>query len=389
MALKGQLHDFNLAEILQLIASQQKSGFLVLEGHREMVFVFDKGVLISTRDRRSDAPDPLEQYLRNYGFFSEAQWSHVAYIRENSSLDLTEILVSEELLTKDQLDVVLQGVAREMAHRGMKMRRGRYNFTATKDSPPGVRWRIAMDVQGVLMEAARRVDEEAELMRILPSSHMTFAQGETPPPPDALSSTGRRIIKLALGGRPLGQILRLARADSFTTREMLKSFLEEGWLEAVIPEAEGDGRHDGAARQRRRRKSSLKYPLVSMLLVVLMLGFGAFRWAPLLFGEMALIGLAEPAPPAVAAADLTDSEDAEVSWLDDEQLSCRQLRLRQIQAELNEAARHYHATHGSYPGELGALIHEGMLAPATGQTIERLGWQYAQLDAGQSYRLEM
>ena len=58
MALKGQLHDFNLAEILQLIASQQKSGFLVLEGHREMVFIFDKGVLISTRDRRSEAPDP-------------------------------------------------------------------------------------------------------------------------------------------------------------------------------------------------------------------------------------------------------------------------------------------------------------------------------------------
>ena len=157
MALKGQLHDFNLAEILQLIASQQKSGFLVLEGHREMVFVFDKGVLISTRDRRSEAPDPLETFLRNYGFFTESQWAHIGYIRQNSSLDLAEILVSEELLTREALDAVLQNVAREMAHRGMKMRRGRYHFTATKDTPPGVRWRIAMDVQGLLMEAARRL----------------------------------------------------------------------------------------------------------------------------------------------------------------------------------------------------------------------------------------
>ncbi len=34
MALEGQLSDFNLAEILQLLAGQQKSGFLNLEGKR-------------------------------------------------------------------------------------------------------------------------------------------------------------------------------------------------------------------------------------------------------------------------------------------------------------------------------------------------------------------
>ena len=85
MALEGQLKDFNLAEILQLIASQQKSGFLVLQGQREMVFVFDKGVLVSTRDRRSEAPDPLETYLRNYGFFSEAQWNHITLHRRRTA----------------------------------------------------------------------------------------------------------------------------------------------------------------------------------------------------------------------------------------------------------------------------------------------------------------
>ncbi|MDX2474806.1 MAG: DUF4388 domain-containing protein, partial [Candidatus Krumholzibacteria bacterium] len=34
MALEGQLSDFNLAEILQLLSSQQKSGFLNLETKR-------------------------------------------------------------------------------------------------------------------------------------------------------------------------------------------------------------------------------------------------------------------------------------------------------------------------------------------------------------------
>jgi hypothetical protein len=386
MALKGQLHDFNLAEILQLIASQQKSGFLVLEGHREMVFVFDKGVLISTRDRRSEAPDPLEVFLRAYGFFTESQWAHIGYIRENSSLDLAEILVSEELVTREALDGIMQTMAREMAHRGMKMRRGRYHFTATKDTPPGVRWRIAMDVQGLLMEAARRLDEETEVARVLPGQTVTFVQGDVPPPPDALTPTGRRIIKLALGGRPLGRIIRLAQTDSFTTRELLKGFVEEGWLQAVIPdETLEDQQGDADAGHCERRLGNLRKPIISLALALLLVGFGGFRWAPLLLGEMALIGLAAPAPEAGVPA----GEAVSISWLDEHQQANRQLRLRQIKAEIGEAARQYRTAHGGYPEALDLLVEAGLLTTDTWQTVNRLGWQYARLEDGRAYKLSL
>jgi hypothetical protein len=390
MALNGQLHDFNLAEILQLIASQQKSGFLVLEGQREMVFVFDKGVLISTRDRRSEAPDPLETFLRNYGFFTENQWTHIGYIRQHSSLDLAEILISEELLTHEELNAVLQNVAREMAHKGMKMRRGRYHFTATRETPAGVRWRIAMDVQGLLMEAARRLDEEAELARVLPSQAVTFVQGPNPPPPDALSPTGRRIIKLALGDRPLGRIIRLARTDSFTTREMLKNFIEGGWLEAVLPDddvAHQDG--NGKDRRRRRRRTLLRSPLLSLSMILLMLAFGGLRWGPLFLGEMAVIGLAAP---TASDSPLTGSRGgavAAVSWLASDQQAFRQLRLRQIRAEINEAVQQYRAVHGAFPEELDLLVRTGLLPRETWRTVQQLGWRYDRLDAGLAYRLAM
>jgi len=163
MALEGQLSDFNLAEILQLLASQQKSGFLNLETTRQVVFIFDKGVLISTRDRRARSRDPLESYLRAYGFFTEQQWKHVEYVSKNSSLDLSEILISESMLSEAELDKALKSLAQEMVFAGMKMRRGRYHFTPTKDTPPGVKWRYSLDVQGLLMESARRLDEEPDI----------------------------------------------------------------------------------------------------------------------------------------------------------------------------------------------------------------------------------
>jgi hypothetical protein len=268
----------------------------------------------------------------------------------------------------------------------MKMRRGRYHFTATKDTPPGVRWRKAMDVQGLLMEAARRLDEETEVARVLPSQAVTFVQGDVPPPPEALTPAGRRIIKLALGGRPLGRIIRLAQTDSFTTRELLKGFIEEGWLAVVIPDEDHDDAEQNAdPGERRRRLGDLRKPIVTLSLALLLVGFGGFRWAPLMLGEMALIGLAAPAPEAGATGD----EAVDISWLDEHQQANRQLRLRQIKAEIGEAARQYRTAHGGYPAALDLLVEDGLLTPDTWQTVSRLGWQYAQLEDGRAYKLSL
>ncbi len=385
MALEGQLKDFNLAEILQLIASQQKSGFLTLQGQREMVFVFDKGVLVSTRDRRSEGPDPLATYLHNYGFFSEAQWNHVTFIAENSSLDLTEIVVSERLLTEDELTAVLKAVAVEMAHRGMKMRRGNYHFSATQGSPPGVRGRIELDVQSLLMEAARRLDEEPQVQQALPSLALAFQLGAKVPADEALSPTARRVYKLALTGRPLGRIIRRSRTDAFVTRELLKTFVEEGWLQVMQP---GDAVEAGAAGRAAGRREpfqrALKHPTLTIAGALLLLGFGASRWLPLTWDGAATVGLAATVQTAGGAGGSTPA-----SVLDQTQRACRELRLRQIQAEVSTAAALFHYEHGTFPPNLGELVDGGQLDPTTGRAVERLGWRYALEANGQGYRMAM
>jgi len=240
MALEGQLSDFNLAEILQLLASQQKTGFLNIETTRNLVFIFDKGMLVSTRDRRSRERDPLESYLRAYGWYTDAQWKHIEYVGQNSSLDLTEILISEGLLDEAELQRVLRGLAQEMTHAGMKLKRGRYYFSPCKDAPPGVKHRYEVDVQGLLMEAARRLDEEPMLKEVLPSQSITFTAGRKVVPPEALSPTAQRIMELALSGLTLGRIIRQGKAESFVVRDLLKNWCHEDVLVKHLPAEEGD-----------------------------------------------------------------------------------------------------------------------------------------------------
>ncbi len=343
MALEGQLSDFNLAEILQLQSSQQKSGFLNLETTRNMVFIFDKGVLISTRDRRSRSRDPLESFLRAYGFFTEQQWTHVEYVGKNSSLDLTEILVSESLLTEAELDKALKSLAQEMTHAGMKMRRGHYHFSPTKDTPPGVKWRYNLDVQGLLMESARRVDEEAMLKELLPSQAITFSQGKKILPADMLSETGQRIMELALAGLPLGRIIRQGRTESFVARDLLKAWIAEGILNKHDPGGEDEESDSQGGGFKIKLSSGLRSLPLTMVALVLIGTLGWLRWTA-----------APEAGPHPGQS----------------------LREAQLRSEVITAARLFRYQKGEWPVSLNELVRSGQLAPSVKATSEDLGWQY-------------
>jgi len=344
MALEGKLSDFNLAEILQLISSQQKSGFLNLEATRNMVFIFDKGMLISTRDRRTDARDPLESFLRAYGFFTSDQWKHIEFVSRNSSLDLTEILISENLFGEEELAGVLRSLAQVMTTSGMKLRRGSYHFNTTKGTPPGVRTRYCLDVQGLLMESARRLDEEKLLQDALPSQSITFTQGDKVIAAEALSPVGKHIMSLALAGLPLGRIIRQGKAESFVVRTLLRLWCEEGFLILDQTQEFPIEDEDGSDRKRKFQLDLglRRMPLVLMTVVILV-GLGWLRWS---------------VPPMIdtAAGDT--------------------LRENQLRSEVRAAATLYRYKEGKWPASLDLLVREGKLAEGTMVTIGALGWEY-------------
>ena len=104
MALQGNLDDFSLPEILQLIAVQQKSGVLKLTaGDDVAVIFFQGGTVVSTRDRRRNARDPLKPFLLKTGLLSEAQLKQIDTIEAESRRELTDILLSGNYLTSDAL----------------------------------------------------------------------------------------------------------------------------------------------------------------------------------------------------------------------------------------------------------------------------------------------
>lgn len=379
MALEGQLSDFSLEEILQLIAVQQKCGFLVLKHDQEMVFYFDHGMLVSVRDRRDLANDPLERFLRQHGCLRDEQWAHIDYVLANAKLDLTEILLSEHLMDEAGLQATLQAVAQDLIHQGMKLKRGSYHFTATSDVQTGIRGRICMDIQGLLMEGARRCDEEPRLLEALPSLQMTFARGTKPPQQQEMGEATARLLKLALAGRSLGEIIAQGKVSAFTVRELLHHLCEAGVLAPVAPElAEVIPLPKSGQAAVRSRGLGLRQPAAAAVLLLLALAGGWLRWQPLLPGAAAG---REAAPANLAAADAAGGAGAAA------RLTTAEIRLNQLRDDVHQAALLFQHEHGRYPADLSLLVKDGSLAAATVRTLQARGWTYRVADQGRSYTL--
>src|SRR5258705_5379813 len=109
MALQGTLHEFSATEILQLLATQRKTGCLVLEKDRERacVYVLD-GRIVSTRSDVEPDQDSLYRFLRRVRRLSEEQLRGIVSLQAESDRDLEDLIVRGRYLDAEELAVILE-----------------------------------------------------------------------------------------------------------------------------------------------------------------------------------------------------------------------------------------------------------------------------------------
>ena len=240
MALEGRLSEFTLEEILQLISLQQKTGVLTVESSYVMVLYFESGELVGYRDRRGAAPDPLQVYLKSYGFFSSENWEHLEFIQRNSTLDFTEILTNEGHLSPEDLTRVQHDVVQEHIFKGMLLRDGGYHFRAGRDVLRGIKGRVRIKVEGLLMEAARRIDEIATLEDRYFAKSVRLRRTETESGDLPLGPRMRTVLQLLGNESTLGAVeakARMSQFDLLQTMESLRDLKLVVLLDAPAPAA--------------------------------------------------------------------------------------------------------------------------------------------------------
>jgi uncharacterized protein DUF4388/type II secretion system (T2SS) protein G len=374
VALKGTLKDFGIAEILQLIGQQAKSGVLHLESRDEIIHIaIADGNVVRAESAGRKARERLGNMLVRAEIVTAEALEYALDMQKMSLRRVGDILVEHGFVSKQDLREMTALQTTETVYRLFHWKSGTYEF-----EPGDVEWDpetvTPLRAESVLMEGFRQVDEWPLIRKRITSTAMTFerlrplepertgsrrlekktsddvdaafdALGDEPAERKSgeFASIGRnerRVNDLATPGRTVEKIVDLSRLGEFETCKALLALVNQGYLRPVAPSrrtAAGVGGYalDWSARVRR----------------------GAARVVATLAMAAALAGMAYWADRRGVAfggpggAVLRDN-------------AAQRFLARYQMERLRGALEVYRLERGKYPEALPALVEAGLASPA-------------------------
>jgi hypothetical protein len=183
MALQGTLKDFGIADILQLIGQQQKTGQLYLANKEQEVNIFFKdGNIARVESVTRKKKDLIGNMLVQAELITEAQLEEALETQRRTLKRLGDVLVSSGAITADRFKKMMQLQATETIYRLFSWDAGTYEFKAepvesdTESITP-------LRAESVLMEGFRMVDEWPVIRKKINRLDMTFETIRPLPPP--------------------------------------------------------------------------------------------------------------------------------------------------------------------------------------------------------------
>jgi hypothetical protein len=232
MALQGNLRDFSATEILQLLGTQKKTGCLLLEWNTEKALIFvTEGRIVSTRRPGLPKDDPLLRFLRQAHRLSDEQARGILTIQKESERDLEDLLLNGRYLDAEELAAFVERQMLDDLMRLVRWENGTYRFD------PSVRWTqaplVRLNIEGALIEAARRVDEQKRYVTFFKDPHQLLGVRDLPDPNEPLSDEERELFGIIDGLHTVADVVVAAPLSEYEAYEALQRMLEAGWIEFV------------------------------------------------------------------------------------------------------------------------------------------------------------
>ncbi len=235
MSLAGNLRTMSLPDILQWLATGQKTGTLhVSRGAVETRITFRDGSIYSSWSNHPRLS--LGQFLIRGRYITEEQLFRALLQQEEQGKMLGSILVGLGILSEEDLQLSLQAKAQETIYDLFLWPEGQFDF---KDGElPQAMIHTEMQVQTVLLEGIRRVDEWTRIRKVFPSMRTTFKVKGAPQVEDPVE---RQAMGLVAAAKSLAEIGLEMRRSDFETAALLFDMVARDLIAVDKAEEEGKG----------------------------------------------------------------------------------------------------------------------------------------------------
>jgi len=258
MALRGTLKDFGIADILQFIGQQQRSGTLYLWAkQREIRIGFRDGAIIKVEDVKKRSKDLIGKWLLKSELVSEEQLAAALDKQKRTLMRLGDVLVAEKLVSRERFEQVVQLQATEVLYELFSLRAGTYQFEQgdVDASTEAIR---PLRAEAVLMEGFRQLDEWPAIKKRITSPRLFFRRLKELPVPQRRESTDgteetlldfdgpdrgmepigeaeRAVFALIQPDRDVQKLTDLSCLGHFETCKALANLLNCGYLQVLDP----------------------------------------------------------------------------------------------------------------------------------------------------------
>lgn len=129
MALEGDLTVFHLPDILQLVAQQQKTGILTVQGEHDILAVsFLRGEIVAADALNQNFEEGLGEVLASQGLVRPEDFARVSEGQKVSGQRLADYLVDQAILSRQQLLGALRQQTYRLLLQVLRWREGEFKF---------------------------------------------------------------------------------------------------------------------------------------------------------------------------------------------------------------------------------------------------------------------
>ncbi len=190
----------------------------------------------------TDPKEHLGHFLVSHGFITEMELANAIEMQERTGMLLGKILVTIGAISEEDLNRLLRLKAEEGVYDIFNWDEGAFRFL-DGDLPEKTFIPLALDVTGIVLEGARRVDEWRRIREVIRSTQAIPVSVVEPLDDEGLSPAARKILELVDDQRTIEEISLQTHSSEFHVCRILFEEQQKKRLKIVNPR----GRRDPAA----------------------------------------------------------------------------------------------------------------------------------------------
>lgn len=230
--LSGDLASISIAEILQLLEAQRKSGLLTLShGRARVTMHLNEGNLDFAYHTGLPQEFLLGRYLVDTKALTREDLERHIDTAKIANQRLGNFLIAEDVLSRDTIEAALSQQTAELVYEVVRWRNGRFRFTQGSNEPDDEERapaQLHLRTAGLVMEGFRRVDEWRLIEDSFDFGDVLFRDElyiETLSGHQEIRPEEQQALALIDGERTAGEIVDLMSGSSFESCKILYRLL--------------------------------------------------------------------------------------------------------------------------------------------------------------------